>query len=222
MGLDKELAAVLRASARPVTVKQLKKRKVSRVQVIERSRFMEALNQLGADEKRDAATRRRIERLVQEVEKLGHDKKGLEHARGLVEAERSRLQSELDAIAGELGRETGQKAKPEDVAQLLASQRCLRDENRKTKKALERLQAQAQQRLDEALTRSNSLKQNLEKTTEESVGQVKSLQEWHATRADAACTPRIPRFPVLWPLHRCSTAQNAGGQGSRDRFGPCC
>ncbi len=169
MEIENDLASTLQSSVMPVTIKQLRKHKVKSVQVIERSRFLEALSQLaGSEDKKDSPNQRRIERLLQEVEKLGREKKDLEHNRGLAEAERSRLQADLDGIATELGRNTGKKTSPEDVKELLKKHNKLREETRKTRKPPERMQAQAQQRLDQALSRSNSLKQNLDKSTSES------------------------------------------------------
>ena len=69
-----ELAIALRTSVTPLTVKQLRKHKVKTVQVIERSRFLEALSQVAeSQEKKEPASKRRIERLLQEVEKLGRE-----------------------------------------------------------------------------------------------------------------------------------------------------
>jgi chromosome segregation ATPase len=167
MGFDSQLTDALRDSARPVTVKQLKKHKVGTVRVIERSAFLQLINDCTSTEKKDDALKRRMERLLQEVEKLSRDKKGLEHTKAIAETERTKLQVELDSIANEIGKRTGKKVSAADVKVLVETHAALRAENKKTRAALARMQAQAQQRLDEALGKSQSLKQNLDRRTEE-------------------------------------------------------
>ena len=167
MGLDSDLTGALRQAARSLSLKDLRKQKVDRVRVIDRAQFFELLERVESrrQSQLDEADKKRLERLIQENERLGHDKKGLEHAKGLAEAERSRIQAELEELAQELGRETGQKATPEDVKALLGELRRLREDAEKAKKTLDRLQQQAQARLDQELTRSQGLKQVLEQST---------------------------------------------------------
>jgi chromosome segregation ATPase len=157
----------LRDSARPVTVKQLKKHKVGTVRVIERSEFLRLVNEVGGSEKKDDSLRRRLERLLSEVEKLGKDKKDLEHGKAVAETDRNKLQLELEGVAAQIGQRTGKKLTPQDLKIFVETSAALRTENKKTRAALARMQAQAQQRLDEALGKSQSLKQNLDRSTEE-------------------------------------------------------
>ena len=86
MGLEHDLAGLLRTVARPLTLRELRKQKVDTVRVIGRSQFNEILKRAEADGKTrlQDADKRRMERLIQENERLGRDKKELEHAKGLV------------------------------------------------------------------------------------------------------------------------------------------
>lgn len=165
MGLDTDLTNALRGAVRQLTVRDLKRKRVDSVKVIEHSRFLEILERVEhrAREQSIEADKKRLERLIQENEKLGHEKKKLEHARGLVEAERSQLQATLDEIVTEVGRAVGEKLGAEDVRTFVAESQRLRRDNTKAQQALHRLQEQAQARIDEERSRNADLSQDLER-----------------------------------------------------------
>ncbi len=162
---QEQLSDKLEGLTRQLSLKDLRRRKVETVRVIERSKLTQALEQLALEgafgqsgaKAVETGEKKRIAMLVQEVERLGQTKSQLEHDRGLAEAEKNRLQADLDAIAAELGREAGKKFKLDEVRALLSDLRHLRDEREKTRVALDRLQQQAQARIEEELSRTQRL-----------------------------------------------------------------
>ena len=145
MATENELVGALTEITRSVTLKDLKRRKVESVRVVERSKLKEALEQLAGEGAADRAEseKKRIAMLLQEVERLTQAKSQLEHDKGLVEADKNRLQADLDQVAAELSKEAGTKYRLQEVRQLVSELKHLRDEREKTRLALDRLQQQA-------------------------------------------------------------------------------
>ena len=94
MGPDTDLLAALRRVTRKLTLRQLGRKGVGSVRVIERGQFLELLAQAEA---RGAAREARGAPRAVEPQPSG-EQRALDHPKDLLEAQRSRLRAHLDSI----------------------------------------------------------------------------------------------------------------------------
>jgi len=161
----KELTPALESITRRMTLKELRKRKISAVRVVTRSGLDQAL---GKQTPREAAAGepgnqgKRIQRLLEEVEKLGQAKLALEHEKGLAESERSRLQAELQGVLNACGKASQGKVEESDLRNMVTELEGLRAKQSELDKALHKAQKQLAHRERTASSLEEKLRQRQE------------------------------------------------------------